>query len=203
LTPFDHLAAALAQVRPAEWAAVVLALGYLLLAIRQNPWCWVCAILSALLYLVIFARAGLVMQAGLQVFYAGMSVYGWRTWRAAGATPVLPVTRWTSGRHLAVIAAIIAAGAINGVIVARDDAPALLPYVDATIAWGSVLATWMVARKILENWLYWIVLDCAAAVLYWTQDLHATAVLFVVYAVLAMRGYREWMRDATGQPVTA
>jgi nicotinamide mononucleotide transporter len=111
------------------------------------------------------------------------------------------VTRWTVGWHLAAITGIAVAGALNGVVVA-GDAAALLPYVDATIAWGSVLATWMLARKVIENWLYWIVLDGAAAVLYWTQGLYATAVLFVVYAVLAMRGYRGWARDASGHAVT-
>jgi nicotinamide mononucleotide transporter len=203
LTAIDHVAAALAQVRPVEWAAVVLALGYLLLAIRQSAWCWACAIASALLYLVIFARAGLVMQAMLQVFYVGMSVYGWRAWNAGGSAPALGVTRWSARRHLVAVAAIAAVSALNGFLVAREGSAVLLPYVDATIAWGSVLATWMVARKILENWLYWIVLDAAAAALYWSQDLYATAVLFVVYAVLAMRGYREWSRDAQRLPAIA
>ncbi len=92
---------------------------------------------------------------------------------------------------------------LNGALIARAGGPALLPYVDAVIAWGSVLATWLVARKILENWLYWIVLDLAAAGLYWTQGLYATAVLFVIYAVLAMRGYREWWLDASRRPAIA
>jgi nicotinamide mononucleotide transporter len=200
LTSFDHVVAAVAQVRPVEWVAVVLALGYLLLAIRQDPWCWACAILSAGLYLVIFARAGLVMQALLQVFYVAMSIYGWRTWGAAGASSALPVSRWAAWQHLAGLAAIAVVSGLNGAFITRSGGPTLLPYVDAAIAWGSVLATWMVARKVLENWLYWIVLDCAAAGLYWTQGLYATAVLFVIYAVLAMRGYREWGLDASRRP---
>jgi nicotinamide mononucleotide transporter len=67
--------------------------------------------------------------------------------------------------------------------------------VDAFVAWVSVLATWMVARKVLENWLYWIVVDSVAAALYWSQGLHATAVLFVVYVVIAVRGYFTWRAD--------
>ena len=63
---------------------MALALAYLLLAVRQNPWCWACAIASAAIYLVLFARGGLVMQAALQVFYVGMAVYGWRAWRGDG-----------------------------------------------------------------------------------------------------------------------
>lgn len=200
MTFFGHVVAAVGQVRPAEWVAVVLALGYLLLAIRQNPWCWACAILSAALYFVIFARAGLVMQASLQVFYVAMSVYGWRAW---GGAQSLPVTQWATWQHLAGLAALVAASAINGACIARAGGAALVPYLDAAIAWGSVLATWMVARKVLENWLYWIVLDLAAAGLYWTQGLYATSVLFLIYAVLAMRGYREWLRDASPRPASA
>lgn len=73
----------LAAIPPAEWVAVALALGYLLLAVRQNAWCWACAIASSGIYLVLFARGGLQMQAVLQVFYIGMAVYGWRAWRGA------------------------------------------------------------------------------------------------------------------------
>jgi len=203
LTFFGHFAAAVGQVRPVEWVAVMLALGYLLLAIRQNPWCWACAILSAVLYLVIFARTGLVMQASLQVFYVAMAIYGWRAWGAAGSESALPVTRWTTRHHLVGLAAIAVISGLNGAFIATAGAAALLPYVDAVIAWGSVLATWMMARKILENWLYWIVLDLAAAGLYWTQGLYATAVLFLIYAVLATRGYREWLRDASRRPAVA
>ncbi|HEX9207095.1 MAG TPA: nicotinamide riboside transporter PnuC [Steroidobacteraceae bacterium] len=203
MTVVDHVVAALAQVALVEWVAVVLALGYLVLAIRQNPWCWACAIASALLYLVIFARAGLAMQALLQVFYVAMSVYGWRTWGAPGSATALRVTWWTARRHLAALALVCAVSALNGAFMAREGGSTWVPYVDAVIAWGSVLATWMVARKVLENWLYWVVLDLAAAGLYWTQGLYATAVLFVVYAVLALRGYQEWLRDARRQPATA
>jgi nicotinamide mononucleotide transporter len=69
-------------------------------------------------------------------------------------------------------------------------------YLDAAIAWGSVLTTWMVARKVLENWLYWVLLDFAAAVLAAWQGLAATALLFLLYTVLALRGYWQWRRDA-------
>jgi nicotinamide mononucleotide transporter len=72
---------------------------------------------------------------------------------------------------------------------------ALVPYVDALTAWVSVFATWLVARKVLENWLYWIVVDMVAAALYFTQGLHATAVLFVVYSLVAIRGYQQWRAD--------
>jgi nicotinamide mononucleotide transporter len=186
----------LAAIPPAEWAAVVLALGYLLLAVRQNAWCWACAIASSGIYLMLFARGGLQMQAVLQVFYIGMAVYGWRAWRGGvvAGGDALPVTRWSATRHAIGIGFVLAVSLLNGWIMARSQG-GLVPYVDALVAWVSVLATWLVARKVLENWLYWIAIDAIAALLYWSQGFHATAVLFIVYVVIAVRGYLAWRAD--------
>jgi len=78
-----------------------------------------------------------------------------------------------------------------------------VPYVDAFVAWVSVLATLMVARKVLENWLYWIVVDSVAAALYWSQGFQATAVLFVIYVVIAVRGFFAWRADLAVRPAAA
>ena len=197
----DAVVAALAAVTPLEWCAVMLAIAYLLLAIRQNPWCWAFAIVSSALYLVLFARAGLVMQAALQLFFIAMAVYGWRQWRGTSTHAPLPVRRWPWSRHLWAIGAVALATALNGALIAREGA-GLVPYADAGVAWASVLATWLVARKVLENWLWWIAIDSVAAVLYGTQGLYATAALYVLYAGLAVRGFRSWQRDLR-TPATA
>jgi nicotinamide mononucleotide transporter len=192
----DAIVAALAAIPAAEWVAVLLAIGYLLLAVRQNAWCWACAIASSAVFLVLFARGGLVMQSALQVFYVVMGVYGAWAWRrGAGAGSPLPVSCWSRGRHAAAIAVLLAVVVVNGWIVARAQG-GWVPYVDAFVAWVSVLATWMVARKVLENWLYWIVVDSVAAAFYWSQGFHATAVLFVLYVLIAIRGYLAWRADA-------
>ena len=186
---------ALAAVSPVEWLAVVLALGYLLLAIRQNPWCWAFSVASSLLYLVLFARAGLVMQAALQVFFVAMAAYGWRQWRGGGVAAPARVRRWPARWHVGSIVAIALAAAINGALIAGPGAATWVSCADAAIAWGSVLTTWLVARKVLENWLYWIVIDLAAAVLYAAQGLSATAGLYLLYAALAVRGHAAWRAD--------
>lgn len=192
----ERVIAALAAIPPAEWVAVVLALAYLLLAVRQNPWCWAAAAVSSAIYLVLFARGGLLMQAALQVFYVAMAAYGWYAWRggASEAGAALPVTRWSGTRHLAAITIVLSATLLNGWVIAGEE-NRLVPYVDAFVAWTSVLATWLVARKVLENWLYWIVVDAVAAALYWTQGFHATAALFVLYVAIALRGYVAWRQD--------
>jgi len=191
----QQLTAAFSAVTAIEWVAAALALGYLLLAIRQNAWCWSFAIASALLYLVVFARSGLYMQAALQVFYAGMGVYGWRAWSGTRQSVPIAITRWPVGHHVLAWSAIAIVTVVNGALIARQTAGSWVPYADAAIAWGSVLTTWMVTRKILENWLYWIVLDAAMVALAAWQGLAATALLFTLYTLLAMRGYWQWRRD--------
>jgi nicotinamide mononucleotide transporter len=190
----DAVVAALTAVTPLEWLAVMLAIAYLLLAIRQNAWCWAFAIVSSALYLVLFARAGLVMQSALQLFFIAMAVYGWRQWRGTSTRAPLPVRRWPWSRHLWGVGAVGLATALNGALIAREDA-GLVPYADAGVAWASVLTTWLVARKVLENWLWWIAIDVVAAALYGTQGLYATAALYVFYAGLAVRGFGSWQRD--------
>jgi nicotinamide mononucleotide transporter len=187
--------AAFAAVTPIEWVAAGLALGYLLLAIRQSAWCWSFAIASALLYLVVFARSGLYMQSALQVFYVGMGFYGWRSWSGTEQSAPIAISRWPARYHLLAWVGIALVTFVNGALIAQRAGTHWVPYVDAAIAWGSVLTTWMVTRKILENWLYWVVLDAAMAVLAAWQGLAATALLFVLYTLLALRGYWQWRRD--------
>ncbi len=200
MTLLAPVLAAFAAVPAIEWVAAGLALGYLGFAIRQSAWCWAFAVVSALLYLVVFARAGLVMQAALQVFYVAMSIYGWRSWRGSASKAALSVSRWTIQRHAVAWVVVAAVAGVNGSLITRGTADTWVPYLDAAIAWGSVLTTWMVARKVLENWLYWVVLDLAAAGLAAWQGLAATALLFLLYTALALRGYWQWRRDASLAP---
>jgi nicotinamide mononucleotide transporter len=186
----------LGEISAAEWVAVAFAFAYLLLAIRQNAWCWFTSIVSSAIFLVIFARSGLPMQAWLQGFYIAMAVYGWRAWgRGVDQRGELPVSRRPLAWHAVAIALVCAVGLVNGAWAARSAPGGVVPYLDSLTAWASVFTTWLVARKVLENWLYWIVIDLAAAVLYWSQGLALTALLFVAYALLAVRGYQEWQAD--------
>ena len=178
-----------------EWIAVVLAFAYVLLAIRQIRWCWPAAAASAAIYFVLFARGGLPMQAALQVFYIAMAAYGWHAWRSAHGEPAqLRVRTWPRRGHVLALSAVLLATALNVRLLPGESGP-FVAGADAFVAWGSVFATWMTARKVLENWLYWIVFDVVAAILYLAQGFHATAGLFVVYVVLAARGFVAWRAD--------
>jgi nicotinamide mononucleotide transporter len=192
----DTVWSGITGISAAEWVAVVFALAYVLLAIRQNALCWPASIVSASIFMVLFWRGGLVMQACLQVFFVGMGCYGWYAWRRGsdGALRELPVSRLPLRWHLVALAVIAVVSYANGRWDAGPDG-GLVPYVDALTAWVSFFATWLVARKVLENWLYWIVTDLVAAGLYYSQGLHATTVLFVIYSMMAVRGYLQWRAD--------
>jgi nicotinamide mononucleotide transporter len=76
---------------------------------------------------------------------------------------------------------------------------AAAPYLDSFVTWGSVITTWMVARRVIENWLYWIIVDGAGAWLFYSQGLSATALLFAIYLAIVVHGYIVWRRDQTRQ----
>jgi nicotinamide mononucleotide transporter len=187
----DGPAAALALFASLEFWAVLLALAYLLLAIRQNSWCWPAAFAGASLYLVVMFEAGLYVQALLQLFYAAMAVYGWRQWRGGNNGGPLRVVSWQARDHVRPLLFIGAAGALTGgVLSLYTDAAA--PWLDAFTGWAAVVTTWMVARKVLQNWHYWFVIDTVLVFLYISQGLWLTAALFVLYLVLVVVGYRQW-----------
>ena len=175
-----------------EILAVVLAIAYLVLAIRQNIWCWAAAAVSTLLYLYIMYAANLYMESALQLFYLAMAAYGWRQWTHGGkGGSELAVTTWPLRFHLVAIASVILLVVISGELLTRYS-DAALPFLDSLTTWGAVVATYMVARKVLENWIYWFVIDSVSIWLYLSRELYFTAGLFAVYLVMIVIGYRSW-----------
>lgn len=175
-----------------EILAVVLAIAYLVLAIRQNIWCWAAAAVSTLLYLFIMYQAQLYMESVLQLFYLAMAAYGWYQWRRGGDDGTeLSVSTWPVRYHIIAIGSVLLLVLISGELLTRYS-DAALPFLDSLTTWGAVVATYMVTRKILENWIYWFVIDAVSIGLYLSRDLFFTAVLFTAYLVMIVIGYRSW-----------
>ncbi|MFO1468684.1 MAG: nicotinamide riboside transporter PnuC [Steroidobacteraceae bacterium] len=197
-----QLLAALRATSPAEGLAVLLALAYLVLAIRESVWCWAAAFVSSLLYVLVLHRAHLYMESLLNAFYALMAVYGWWQWRARRGEGALRVHRWPWRRHAAAAAAVILISLASSRWLAANTAAAW-PFADSLVTWSSVFATFLVARKVYENWHWWLAIDSAAAVLYFTRSLYATMLLFLLYLVLIFQGLRQWrvsLDVAAGEP---
>lgn len=178
-----------------EALAVALAVAYLVLAVRQNIWCWACAFASTALYVWLFHGAALFMESALNVFYMAMAVYGWYEWRYGGARHAgLRVSVWPLPVHGAALAAIAALSAVSGGWLAANT-QAAFPYLDSLTTWSAVWATFLVARKVLENWLYWFVIDAVSVWLYFSRGLPLTALLFCFYLILIPIGFLAWRRD--------
>lgn len=192
---FDVVVAQAQAWTALEAGAVVLAVFYLLLAIRQNIWCWLCAGISTAIYVYLFLIARLYMESALNVFYFAMAVYGWHVWyHGRSDNHELPVSVWRAATHGYAITIIVAASLISGYLLSRYT-DAAFPYVDSMTTWAAIWATFLVARKVLENWWYWLVIDFASIFIYWSRDLQLTSFLFVIYVVLIPFGLISWTRS--------
>ncbi len=182
-----------------EISADLLAIAYLLLAIRQNIWCWFCAAISTAIFVYLFLDATLYMESLLNVFYFGMAIYGWSVWHfgRAGDTE-LPVSVWPLSVHACALLAIAASSLISGYLLERFS-DAAFPYIDSMTTWGAIWATFLVARKVLENWWYWLVIDAVLVFIFWARDLQLTSVLFVIYVILVPIGLISWTRSYRDQ----
>ena len=179
----------------AEIVAVGTAILYLLLAIRQHIACWFFALISAAIYVYLFFDAQLFMQSALNAFYFAMAVYGWYRWRSGGdSAGELPVVSWSFPVHLQAVGAIIAIAALNGFLLERYTS-AEFSYLDSLTAWAAIWTTFLVARKVLQNWWYWLVIDVTLVFVYWQNDLQLTSLLFVVYVLLIPFGLFSWTRS--------
>lgn len=176
-----------------EALAVVLAIAYLLLAVRENIWCWACAAGSTAIYTVLFWDSLLISESLLNAYYLAMAVYGWYQWRFGGrGHGELAIRAWSARRHLLVI---IVTGAIvplwGHAMAAWFNAD--YPYLDAFTTCFAVVTTFMVARKVLENWIYWFVIDAVSIYLYLQKGFYLTAALFVAYLVIIVFGFARWL----------
>jgi nicotinamide mononucleotide transporter len=175
-----------------EPTAVILAIAYLLLAIKQNISCWFAAFFSSLLYFFVMYSAGLYMEAGLQIFYCIMAVYGWTQWRITlpGNSKFL-VKTWNRDQHIKAILLIILLAIVSGWALEKFT-NAALPFLDSLTTWGAIVTTYMVAKRLLENWIYWFVIDTISVFLFYSRGLILTSILFLVYLIIIYFGYKSW-----------
>ena len=198
----ENIVDGLAALSGWELLAAVLAVAYLVLAVRLNIWCWAVSALGTLIYLFIFYRASLYLESLLQVFYLGMAAYGYRKWRGERRAEGLAVSVWPLRNHAIAISGILLLSALTGALMERNT-DAALPYLDAFTTISAIVTTYMVARKILENWIYWFVIDFASIYLYLSRELYLTALLFCVYLALIVLGFIQWKKDYDCQQLTA
>jgi nicotinamide mononucleotide transporter len=173
-----------------ESIAVLFSILYVILAVKENIWCWGAALISVSLYIYICFSAQLYPETGLQVFYFIMAIIGYYMWNKENKEEI---KEWSEIKHLL----IILSGAILTFFMGfyfSTYTNSQMPIIDSFTTVFSIIATYMVIKKVLGNWLYWIVIDAVSVYLYFNRDLHLTSLLFIAYTIIAIFGYFSWMK---------
>lgn len=180
--------------RPWEAIAVVLGIAYVALAARENIWCWPAALFSTAIFSWLFWDVSLLMESALNVYYLFMAVYGWWQWtRGSKDHSPQKIHSWSTKQHLISISLILIFAITSGMLLSRYT-QAALPFLDSLTTWAAVVTTYMVTRKVLENWLYWVVIDAVSVYLYLDRGLYMTCALFFGYIIIAIYGWYSWKR---------
>ncbi|MDN3432186.1 MULTISPECIES: nicotinamide riboside transporter PnuC [unclassified Pseudoalteromonas] len=178
-----------------EYIAVALSMAYLLLAIKENLWCWPAAFFSTLIYTIMYWNGALLMESLLNFYYMYMAVFGWVVWRKGKANQAQRlITSWPVNRHIILIVLTALVSLAIGYVM-QNYTHADFAYLDSFTTCFAVVTTYLVAKKVLENWLYWIVIDAASMYLYYEKGYYPTLVLFVFYTVMAAWGFKTWYEE--------
>jgi nicotinamide mononucleotide transporter len=184
---------------------------YVFLEIRQTIWLWPVGIITSAVYILVFFTGKLYADMSLQGYYLAISIMGWYWWAQGSGLPAeasakaglsaqgsgqkeeLQVTRLKLRTGVVLSAVFIPLFAVMWCVLDRlTDSP--VPVRDSFITSLSIIATWMLARKIYEHWYLWIVVNTTASVLFLTRGLYATVVLYIVYGIMSFAGLKAWRK---------
>ena len=176
-----------------EWLAVMSSLTYVVLAAKRIMICWWFAFIGSALFVYLCYVGHLYIESILQLFYVVMAVVGWFSWKLSKADDV-QIKTWSFKNHVLNIVISGFVALILGFVFDNYTLQAN-PYVDAFTTCYSLSATFMVTRKIMGNWIYWIVIDLVSMHLYAQQDYYLTAVQYGIFTLLAIYGFMAWKKE--------
>lgn len=188
----------LTQTSPLEWCGVVSGILCVWLAAKNNILNWPIAIVSVLIYIVIFYESKLYADMGLQVYFLVMNGYGWYFWarNKNSNEPATPVSMITRKEIILSVVGVMLFTALLGFLL-HTNTDAAFPFVDSFCTACSLIAQIFLARKVLQNWLIWIFVDIIYVGVYVSKDLYATAIMYALYVYIAWIGYSEWKKTYT------
>jgi nicotinamide mononucleotide transporter len=182
-----------------EYLAVFSSIIYVVLAAKRMILCWLFAFIGSALFVYLCYVGELYIESMLQLFYVAMAIVGWLNWKKS-ENDQLEIKKWKVKEHLLniVISGIVAA--VLGYLFDKFTNQAN-PYVDAFTTCYSLSATFMVTKKVLGNWIYWIVIDIVSIYLYAQRDYHLTAVQYGIFTIIAVFGFIAWWNQYKMQTV--
>ncbi len=190
---FEGVLTGIKETTWVEWLAVAVSIIYVVLAALKSIWCWLFAFIGSTLYVYLCIDADLYLESGLQFFYVVMAIIGWLSWKQS-QNKRLDIIQWSLGQHVInIVSSTIVALSLGWIFDEYTDQQN--PYVDAVTTVFSLAATFMVARKVLENWIYWIVIDAISVWLYAERGLNLSSLLFLVYTLIAVVGFFSWLKQ--------
>jgi nicotinamide mononucleotide transporter len=181
-----------------ELSGTIFGLAYIWFSIRQSLYTWPAGIITSILYCWVFFVAKFYAGMGLQAYYVIISIYGWWCWQKGGDSGSGEVKLYVSycSRNLWIklfFINLLLTSLMYYLLGKYTDSP--IPFGDAFTTSLSIIATWMLARKKIEQWLIWIFIDLVSVGLYIYRGLYPTVVLFIVYAAMAVIGFYEWRKE--------
>lgn len=180
-----------------ELLGAIFGFAYIFLSIKQNIWCWPVGLITSALYIYVFFVSKFYADMGLQVYYLIVSVYGWYHWMFGSKSKKTDDLKVSTINFKLGIYLFIANGilflVISYILVNYTDS--VVPYWDAFTTAASFVATWMLARKMIEHWIIWVVVDFVSLGLYLVKGLYPTVILFAIYTFMAVLGYIEWRKE--------
>ncbi|CAA6807132.1 MAG: Predicted thiamin transporter PnuT [uncultured Sulfurovum sp.] len=177
-----------------ESIAALLGVAYVVLAAKESLWAWVFGFFSTFIYTIIFWEGALFSSSFLNFYYMLMAVYGYYSWKNGSGEKMLKIRTYSLFKNLKIIGLGVLLSLLFGYL-SSTYTDAKLAYMDALVMVFSIIATWLLTQKVIENWIYWLVIDAIAIVLYWHTGYLATVVLFVIYVVLAVYAYLTWLKE--------
>jgi len=179
------------------WLATLTAVLYVLLALKESAWCWFFGILTSAFSVITYFNQQLWYESFLNVIYVLLGIYGWMIW-VSRKNLTSTNTKITSMKRNSIVVLMVV-GALCSYLLgewSEYNTASTLPYADATITIFSIIATWMTAKKYLENWVVWIAADAFAAVVYYYKgpEMYLFSLLFVFYTIMAVSGYIVWKK---------
>lgn len=180
-----------------EWLAVVSTITYVILVTKRLIICWIFAFVGSSLFVYLCYIGELYIESILQLFYVAMAIVGWVSWKKS-ETGKSSVIKWEMKSHLINI---FLSGTLAFVLgyIFDNFTNQVNPYVDAFTTCFSLSATFMVTKKVLENWIYWIVIDLVSIYLYAQRDYNLSAIQYGLFTILAVFGFMAWRKEYNTQ----